>query len=96
MKLVLVTYGADVESKVNDLLSRREIKNYTKWTNVQGRGTSGGPHLGNDIWPKLNNVLAIVLEDEKVEPFVSGIRTMRANLSTEGVKAFVLNVEQIT
>jgi len=96
VKLILLSYGADVESSVNDLLSRRGVKNYTKWTNVQGRGVSGGPHLGNDMWPKLNNVLAIVVEDDGVEPVLSGVRKMRANLGSEGVKAFVLNVEQIT
>jgi nitrogen regulatory protein PII len=96
VKLILVSYSADIESSVNDLLSRRGIKNYTKWTNVQGRGVSSGPHLGNDIWPALNNVLAVVVEDGGVEPVLSGIRKMRANLAAEGVKAFVLNVEQVT
>jgi nitrogen regulatory protein PII len=96
MKLILVSYGAGLESNITDLLSRRGVKNYTKWTGVQGRGVSGGPHLGDHMWPTLNNVLAIVVADDKVEAVLSGVRTMRDNLGSEGVKAFVLNVEQVT
>ena len=96
MKLILVSYSAEIESHVTDLLSRRGIKNYTKWTNVQGRGVSGGPHLGNDIYPGLNNVLAVAVEDGGVEPVMSGVRRLRANLGSEGIKAFVLNIEQMT
>ena len=96
MKLILISYGAGVESNVGDLLSRRGIKNYTKWTNVQGRGVSSGPHIGDHMWPTLNNVMAIVVDDDRVEPVLTGIRTMRDHIGSEGVKAFVLNVEQVT
>jgi len=69
------------------------VEGFTKWTKVYGKGRSSGPHLGTHVWPKANNVLAIVIEDEQAEKLLNGVRELRTRLSREGIKAFVVNVE---
>jgi len=94
MKLVLIAYNEALDQEVGELLSRNGVEGFTKWTKVYGKGRSSGPHLGTHVWPKANNVLAVVAEDDTAEKLLEGVRELRTYLSSEGVKAFVVNVEQ--
>jgi hypothetical protein len=94
MKLVLVAYNEAIDEAVHEILSAHELEGFTKWTRVYGKGRSSGPHLGTHIWPKANNVLAVVTEDEQADNLMTAVRDLRARLSSEGIKAFMLNVEQ--
>jgi len=94
MKLVLIAYNEAIDEEIEELLSEGGLEGFTKWTKVYGKGRSSGPHLGTHVWPKANNVLAVVTEDDKAEKLLEGVRELRTRLSKEGVKAFVLNVEE--
>lgn len=94
MKLVLIAYNEAIDQEVQGVLSELGLEGFTKWTKVYGKGRSSGPHLGTHVWPKVNNVLAVVTENEKAESLLAAIRDLRARLSNEGIKAFVLNVEE--
>jgi len=94
MKLVLIAYNEALDEEVGELLGENGVEGFTKWTKVYGKGRSSGPHLGTHVWPKVNNVLAVVTEDEKAEKLLNGVWELRTRLSREGVKAFVVNVEQ--
>jgi len=94
MKLVLIAYNEALDEEVEEILGQNAVEGFTKWTKAYGKGRSSGPHLGTHVWPKVNNVLAVVTEDKKAEKLLNGVRELRTRLSREGVKAFVLNVEQ--
>lgn len=96
MKLILITYSAGIDAEVMDILQKCGVESYTKWPNVQGKGKSSGPHLGDHIWPRLNNALAVGVADDKVGSILTAVRELRAKLGSEGVKAFVLGVEEVT
>ena len=96
MKMVLAAYNEAVDDEMMDLLSDCDVESYTKWTKVLGRGEASGPHLGTHIWPKANNVLAICVDDEHAERLMDAIRELRGEFRHEGVKAFVLPVEDVT
>lgn len=96
MKMILVAYNQGLDDRVMGTLERCCLQNYTKWTSVLGQGNSSGPHLATHVWPKANHVLAVVVEDAVVEPFIEQIRKMRAELAHEGIKAFVLPLEEVT
>jgi len=96
MKLVLIAYNEAVDDEVTEVLQDCGAENYTKWTKVLGRGTASGPHLGSHVWPKYNNVLAVVVPEETAAALIEEIRKLRATLGQEGVKAFLLPVEDVT
>jgi nitrogen regulatory protein PII len=96
VKMVMISYNEAIESDVMETLSNCTLKNYTKITGTFGKGTSSGTHLGDDIWPGRNNILYVVCEDAQARQLISCIKEIRKRLSTEGIKAFVLPVEEMT
>jgi len=78
------------------VLKKTGIKNYTRFERAQGVGDLAGPHLGTNVWPAVNSVMIIALEDEKKDKLIERIKELRKELGKEGVKAFVLPVEEIT
>ncbi len=96
MKLVLIAYNEAIDDEVMDQLDAVGIEGYTKWTEVLGKGQASGPHLLSHVWPKGNNALLVVAEDASAQKLLEAIRGIRKAAAKEGVKAFVLNVEEVT
>ena len=96
MKLVLIAYNEALEGEVAELLRRCAVSNYTKWTKVLGRGSTSGPHLGSSVWPKQNDVLATAVSEETAHTLLEGIRQLRQTIGREGLKAFLLPLEDVT
>jgi nitrogen regulatory protein PII len=96
MKMILIAYNQALDDEVMGALEECCLENYTKWTEVLGKGSSSGPHLATHVWPKANNVLAVAADDESVEPILEQVKKLRAELGHEGIKAFVLPVEALT
>ena len=96
MKMVFVMYNIAVNDEVMEILKSVGIKGYTRWERVTGHGKRSGPHLGNHVWPAVNSVLAIAVEADKKDNLIKGIRNLRQKMGKEGIKAFVLPLEEIT
>jgi nitrogen regulatory protein PII len=96
MKMVMVAYNEAIDLEVMEVLTGCGVKNYTKVTNAFGRGTTSGTHLGNDIWPGRNNVLYVACDDKQAKQMLSCTRELRKKLGQEGIKAFILPVEELT
>ena len=96
MKLILIAYDEANDRAVMNVLASAGAANYTKWVDVQGKGTSSGPHLGTPVWPKQNHVLAVAAEDAQAHQIVAGVKQLRDTLPLKGVKAFVLPLEEAT
>jgi nitrogen regulatory protein PII len=96
MKLVMIIYNEAINDEVESLLEQNGIDVFTKWTKVYGKGRTSGPHLGTHIWPKANNVLAVVTEETAAGKILQDIRELKKRLAKEGVKAFMWEIEDIT
>ncbi len=96
MKMFMLVYNEALDNEVMEILEGCIVKNYTKVSKVFGRGTSSGTHLGNDIWPGLNNIIYVACEGSQVKDMLSGVRSLRSKVGSEGVKAFVLPIEEIS
>ena len=96
MKMILITYYEAMDEDVMKVLSEADVHTYTKWAKVQGKGGASGPHLGSHVWPKENNVMAVGVEDQKAAEVMENIRDLRGQMRHEGVKAFLLPVEDVT
>jgi len=96
VKMVMVSYNEAVETEVMDALSHCAIKNYTKIVDAYGKGEASGTHMGNDIWPGKNSVLYIACQDKEAKELLSRVKELRKTLGQEGLKAFLLPLEDMT
>jgi nitrogen regulatory protein PII len=96
MKMVMVAYNEAIDLEVMEVLISCGVKNYTKITNAFGKGTTSGTHLGNDIWPGRNNVLYVACDDKQAKQMLSCVKELRKKLGQEGIKAFLMPVEEYT
>ena len=75
-------------------LSRLNIRGFTSWKEVYGRGSSDGiPHYGSHAWPSVNNAILTIVEDDKVRSLLSFLRELDSESENLGLRAFVWNVE---
>ena len=72
------------------------LANYTKINCVHGKGTTCGTHLASQVQSGQNKILYVACDNTQVEQVVSGVTNLRKAIGKEGVKAFVMSLEQIT
>ena len=95
MKSIFIVYNQAHTEKIEFMLDQLEIRGFTQWTDMKGRGSeTGQPHMGTHTWPEINSATLTVVEDGKVEILLKSIESLN-NLNKEvGIRAFVWNVEQ--
>ncbi|MDR1372572.1 MAG: hypothetical protein LBJ17_05530 [Dysgonamonadaceae bacterium] len=94
MKTVFIPFNQAYKERLIDLFDHSNIRGFTLWDTVQGRGTHRGePHYGDHAWPTLNSALLAVVEDEKVEPLLKHLHEIDAAMEAQGLHAYVWNVE---
>jgi len=94
--MVMITYNEAMDDEVMEAISTASIKNYTKITGAFGRGQTSGTHMGNDIWPGLNYILYIACEERESKELLSRVKALRKDFGKEGIKAFLLPIEDLT
>ncbi len=95
MKAIFIVYNQAHTEKVEFILDTLEIRGFTQWGAVMGRGSVGGePRMGTHTWPEQNSAMMLVVEEEKVKAVLEAIEKLDAINKEVGVRAFVWNIEQ--
>ncbi len=95
MKAVFIAFNQANTERVKYMLDRLEIRGYTLWDQVMGRGSvDGEPREGSHTWPEMNSSILTVVEDEKVPELLHICKKLDNRNLEMGVRAFVWNVEQ--
>lgn len=95
MKCVMIVFNQANTERVEYMLDVLKISGFTFFEEVQGRGTNGGePRRGTHTWPEMNSCVMTVVEDEKVEALLEGVRKLDLRNQEVGVRAFTWNIEQ--
>lgn len=93
MKAVMIIYNQAHTERIEYVLDKLEIRGYSLWENVQGRGTSSGvPHLGSHTWPEINKSLLTMVNDEIVDELLEKIKRIDAVNEEVGIRAFVWDI----
>lgn len=93
MKAVMIIHNQAQAERVEYMLDRLEIKGFTKWENVQGRGSeTGDPRMGTHTWPEMNSSVMAVVDDEKVPVLLESVRKLDAVDEEVGIRAFVWEI----
>lgn len=94
MKAVFIVYNQAYNEEIVDILNKLNVRGFTRWIDVQGKGSfNGQPHLDNHAWPMLNHAIITMVKDEKVDPLLAEIRSRDEAAPDLGLRAFVWNIE---
>ena len=94
MKAVFIIYNQAYNEDVVNVLDKLDVRGFTRWTDVQGKGSvNGEPHLDNHAWPMLNHAVITMVQDEKVGALLAEVKAMDESAPELGLRAFVWNVE---
>ena len=93
MKAVMIIYNQAHTEKLEYMLEKLDIRGYSLWENVQGRGTKTGlPHLGTHTWPEINKSILTIIDDELVDKVLDTVKKIDAINEEVGIRAFVWDV----
>ena len=96
MKSVFIVYNQANTERVEYILDALNIRGFTYWENVQGRGTKKGePRRGTHTCPEMNTAIMTVVPDEQVPELLETVKKLDNRNREVGVKAFVWNIEQM-
>ena len=94
MKAIFIVYNQAQTEKVEYLFDKLDIRGFTRWTDLTGRGSvDGPPHMNTHTWPEQNTARMAVVEDEVVEGILDGVKRLDKENTDVGIRAFVWNVE---
>jgi nitrogen regulatory protein PII len=96
VKMAMISYNNAINSEVMEVLEKCGIDSYTKWTQVQGKGKTSGPHFGNEVWPGGNSVIFTAIETKESEELLECVKGLRMKLGKAGIKAFIWDLEAVT
>lgn len=97
MKSIFLVFNQVLSADVIHLIDDLEIRGFTQWSSVYGRGSeTGEPRMGSHTWPELNDAMLCVVEDEIVPVVLNRVRELDAQAPEQGIRAFVWNVEQVS
>ncbi len=93
MKAIFIVYNQAHTEKVDYMLDRLEIRGFTEWQTVFGRGSeTGDPRMGTHTWPEMNTATLTIVDDGKVDILLEKIAKLN-QLNTEvGIRAFVWDI----
>lgn len=95
MKTVFIAYDQAHHDNVMEALNDSNVRGYTFFEQVGGRGSKGGdPHLGSHAWPSMNSAIVTIVEDEKVQPLLTRLKKLDDDNPMLGLRAFVWACEQ--
>lgn len=96
MKAIMIIYNQAHTEKVEYLLDTLYIRGFTRWENVQGRGTNDGePRMGTHTWPEMNSAVMAVVPRNKVDELLEVVKKIDKINPEVGIKAFVWSIEQM-
>jgi len=94
MKAIFIVYNQAQTERVEYLFNKLNIRGFTRWSDLTGRGSvDGPPHMNTHTWPEQNAARLAVVEDEQIEPILEAVKRLDEVNKDVGIRAFVWNVE---
>jgi nitrogen regulatory protein PII len=93
MKAVMIIFNQANTERVEYMLDTLEIRGFSLFSNVKGRGSeTGEPRMGTHTWPEMNEAALCMVADEKVDILLEKVKKLdEVNLEV-GVRAFVWDI----
>lgn len=90
----MIIFNQANTERVEYMLDTLEVRGFTFFEQVQGRGTNGGePRRGTHAWPEMNSCIITVVDDDRVPSLLEAVEKLDMRNKEVGVRAFVWNIE---
>ncbi len=95
MKAIFISFYQAFYEEVLAVLEKNNIRGFTFWEEVRGRGgEKGEPHLGTHAWPTLNSAMLTFVPEKAVEGLLKDLKALDEGAPKQGMRAFVLDARQ--
>lgn len=95
MKAVFIVFNQALTEKVEYMLDYLNIRGYTHWPAIYGRGSeSGEPRMGTHTWPELNSGILTIVEESTVDSILEKVQKINEINTNVGIRAFVWDIEK--
>jgi nitrogen regulatory protein PII len=95
MKAVFIIFNQANTERIENIFNTMNIRGYTWWENVMGRGTeTGEPRMGTHTWPEMNSAALTIIPDDKVKELLEDVRKIDEINKEVGIRAFVWDIVQ--
>ena len=95
MKAVMIIYNQAHTAEVQEILDESDIRGFTKWEDVQGRGSKKGePHYATHAWPSKNMATLTFIEPQALPALRAKLEALDKSAEKQGLRAFVWEAEQ--
>ena len=93
MKAVFIVFNQANTERVEYIMDQLNIRGYTFFEEVQGRGSqTGEPRKGSHTWPEMNSSVITMVDDEKVDELLKTVKKLDLRNKEIGVRAFVWDI----
>jgi len=95
MKAVFIIYGQSLTQTIEQLFDTLNIRGFTRWEEVHGRGSDQGePHYGTHAWPSNNSSILTVINEQQAETLINALNRLNQKAGQQGLKVFIWEAEQ--
>ena len=95
MKSVFIVFNQANTERIEYILDTLEIRGFTFFQDVQGRGSkTGDPRRGTHTWPEMNSAVMTIIQDEQLHELLEAVRKLDMRNPEVGIRAFVWEIEQ--
>ncbi len=94
MKAVFITYNEAHSDSVLEALDKCFIRGFTRWEQVEGRGSrSGEPHLGSHAWPTMNAATITFVDEDAAARLKKYIKELDEQKPQLGLRLFTWTID---
>lgn len=95
MKAIFISFNQAYFETISLIMDRNNIKGFTYWETVLGRGSnSGEPHMGSHAWPTLNGAILAIVDEDRVKKFLNLLNKLDKQTENLGLRAFVWTIDE--
>jgi hypothetical protein len=95
MKALFIAYNQAYHEEILGLMNQCQLRGYTDWEVVRGRGTkTGEPHLGDHAWPTLNSSMIIFGHPDKISNLKVDLKKLDTVNPAMGLHFFSWDVDE--
>lgn len=94
MKSAFVFFNKSITDQMFYILEKLDIRGYTYWETVHGKGEIGEPRMGTHTWPEENSAIFVASEASKIDKLVETLKFLDETSPEVGIKMFCWEVEK--
>ena len=92
-RAVFIAYNRAHHGIIVDTLQKMNLRGYTEWNDVRGKGSKPGePHLGSHAWPTVNGAMLVICSAEQSKNLLTALRRIDQSVPRLGLRAFTWSV----